>query len=79
MSIAAKYKCCECGEVLDDVDKARYCCHPRVDEVFMCPICQSPHDLEEFALDCCGFDPDGPPPPPSAAELEAAGQLRLVP
>jgi len=36
------------------------------------------HAWPRTGLDCCGYhDPDAPPPPPSAAELEAAGQLRL--
>lgn len=36
-------------------------------------------EIEDEAIDCCGFDPDAPPPPPSTAELEAAGQMRLLP
>lgn len=78
-TLTPKYKCCECGDLHDDLDDARECCVPRVEEVFLCPICQAPHNEEEDAIDCCGFDPDGPPPPPSAAELEAAGQMRLLP
>jgi len=79
MNLKPKYKCCECDETHDYVDDARECCAPRVEEAFLCPICQAPHNEEVDATDCCGFDPDGPPPPPSAVELEAAGQLRLLP
>ena len=72
-----KYECGECGEIHDDEDEARYCCPPSVKEVFVCPLCEIYHKEEADALDCCGFDPDGPPPPPTAEELERAGQQRL--
>lgn len=74
-----KWQCDACSSVHDFEDDAEDCCKPRVIEGYACPICLDFHRREEAALDCCGFDPDAPPPPPSAAELEAAGQLRLLP
>lgn len=76
-----KYQCDECGEIHDDVDDAHDCCQPKVIEGYRCPVCLDFHHKEQTALDCCGFDPDAPqtPPPPTAAELESAGQLRLLP
>lgn len=75
--IAPKWKCPDCGELHDDEYDARECCPPQVWAAFVCPICTEEHRDEIAAIDCCGFDPDAPPPPPSAAELEAAGQMRL--
>ncbi|WP_157662643.1 hypothetical protein [Sulfuriferula sp. AH1] len=76
--IEPKFRCGECHELHDDEDEARFCCVPSVVEVYICPICHTEYDHdEEAAIECCGFDPDGPPPPPTAAELEAAGQERL--
>ncbi|KIO49624.1 hypothetical protein [Nitrosospira sp. NpAV] len=75
--IEPKWKCGECGDLHDDEDEARECCEPSVFEVYVCPTCGEEHSAEAEAIDCCNFDPDGPPPPPSAEELEAAGQMRL--
>lgn len=77
--IEPKWQCSLCDEVHDFEDAAEDCCRPRVIEGYACPICQDLHRTEADALDCCGFDPDAPPAPPSAAELEAAGQQRLLP
>lgn len=51
---------------------------PRVRMVYVCPECGDDYSEEVEALDCCGHDEDAPPHP-STAELEAAGQLRLLP
>lgn len=72
-----RFQCGECLGIYDDIDDAYECCRPEVREVVICPTCESPHADEEEAAACCEFDPDAPPPRPSAAELEAAGQLRL--
>lgn len=42
--------------------------------MFRCNECKEIHADADVALECCGFDPDGPP---SAAELERMGQQRL--
>lgn len=44
-----------------------------------CDECGELHDYEEDALECCGYDPEAPPPPPTTYELEALGQMRLFP
>ncbi len=73
------WKCHECGEIHDDEDSTYECCRPDVSEGYLCPECADFHRSEANALACCEHDPDAPPPPPTAAELEAAGQLRMVP
>lgn len=72
-----KYECPECHLLHGSYDSARECCEPDIGEVWLCPVCGSHNFEEEEAIECCGFDPDGPPPPPTAEELEAAGQTRL--
>lgn len=74
--IKPQYKCSQCGDLHDDENDALECCPKDIWAVYVCPRCDKEHHDEEAAIDCCGFDPDGPPPP-SAAELEAAGQIRL--
>lgn len=75
--IEPKWECDECGDLYESEDDAQECCQPTIREVFVCPICTEHQYNERDAIDCCGFDPDGPPPPPTAEELEHAGQLRL--
>lgn len=72
-----KYVCPECAGLHDDFDEAVECCTPHIDVVYLCPTCHERYSMESNAIECHGFDPDGPPPPPTAAELEAAGQERL--
>jgi hypothetical protein len=76
--LKAKWMCNGCGDIHDDEDSAIECCPPTTLEVYVCPVCGDDHRKEADALDCCGYDEDAPPPPPSAAELEAVGQLRLI-
>lgn len=73
------WKCHECGEIHENEDDAYDCCRPEVSEGYLCPECGEFHRREQNALDCCEHDQDAPPPPPTAAELEAAGQQRLIP
>ena len=73
-----KWKCHECGEIHDYEDAAAECCQPEISKGYECPECGDFHRKEADAIDCCGYDEDAPPPPPTAAELEAAGQLRLL-
>lgn len=81
MKLEPKWKCHECRTIHDDEDSAHECCQPEVSEGYLCPECRVWHETESKALDCCGHteDEDAPPPRPSTAELEAAGQLRLLP
>jgi hypothetical protein len=72
------WQCDRCGDVHDNEDDARECCAPEIIEGYLCPLCRDFHECEEAAFDCCGWDPDMPIPP-TAIELEAAGQMRLIP
>lgn len=76
IEIKKMYRCNECYWLHELEDDALECC-PRIEERYLCPVCNADHPLIGNALDCCGFDPEGPAPLPSAAELEAHGQLRL--
>lgn len=73
------WQCDECCSDYDNEDDARECCPTKVIEGYICPVCKKFHDDAAEAIDCCDWNPDGPPPPLSALELEAAGQLRLIP
>ena len=76
-----KYMCDACGDVHDFEDDAADCCRPKIVLGYQCPVCRDFHPREEAALDCCAdlAINGGVPPMPTAAELEAAGQLRLLP
>ncbi len=73
------YECRECHYLHTEPEEAIECCSPGYKETYACPECRELHDEEADAIKCCSGDPDAPPPPPSPAELEAAGQLRLLP
>lgn len=75
--ILPQWKCNECGDLHITEWRAEQCCPPQVGQVYVCPVCGDEHHTEKDAIACCGFDPGAPPPPPTMAELEAAGQLRL--
>lgn len=72
------WQCDRCGEVHDDEAAAREYCAPAIIDGYTCPLCGTFYTGDAAALDCCGWDPDMPIPP-TAAELEAAGQMRLIP
>lgn len=72
-----KYICGECAGLHDHFSDAQDCCMPSIETVYCCPLCLHQHSKEKEAIECCDFDPDGPPPPPSKKELEMAGQMRL--
>lgn len=76
MVIAPKYKCGNCGDLHEFEAAALDCCVPSVLPVYVCPICEDWHLEERDALLCC--QRDDPALRPSAAELEAAGQMRLA-
>lgn len=78
-ALKTKFRCNDCHELHDTEDDALDCCAPGFEERYICPLCDTDHAMAGDAFACCGFDPDGPPPPPSAAELEAHGQQRLIP
>ena len=75
MKIETRWCCGECGELYEEEDRAVDCCRPPPPyQVYVCPECQDEHRTELQAIGCCATEP-----PPSAAELEAAGQQRLIP
>lgn len=76
--IDPRWECGACGEVHDDEDDARDCCRPGVSEVYLCPVCDCKSNTEDRALDCCaGEAAEAGAGEPTAAELEAQGQMRL--
>lgn len=72
----AVWRCNACRFTHDDEDDARECCQPSITEGYECPVCGEFHAEEAEAIACHDWDPERTIPP-SAAELEAAGQLRL--
>lgn len=72
------WRCGECFTVHDDEDDARDCCPQRIEEGYACPVCGEFHEEEAAAIACHDWDPDRPISP-TVLELEAAGQLRLIP
>ena len=57
---------------------AMYCCQPSITSGYVCPICEAFYTEEDQASDCCKTEPEEPRLP-TAEELEAAGQVRLLP
>ena len=74
-----KWKCDHCDELHDYEEDAVDCCAPTISERWVCPECGDDYRTEAEAIECCEHDDDAPPPPPTAEELEAAGQMRLLP
>jgi hypothetical protein len=72
----------ECLSTHSFEDDARECCLPQVREVFVCQDCFTEHNEQADAEACC-VDGDAVSthrlPIPTTAQLEAMGQLRLVP
>ena len=75
--IQSHWRCEGCSEVFSDEDVARDCCPP--EQVYLCPVCDESYRHEAEARACCPFAPQAPPPGPTPQELEAMGQLRLLP
>lgn len=77
-SVTRKYRC-------DDFeDDAHTCCPPSVSAVFVCQDCGDWHREESEAAACCCDDETAEARrqavlTPTTAQLEALGQLRLVP
>ena len=76
--LESKWRCLNCRMVHDEEFEAEECCPVEIREVWICPTCGDVFNDQAEAIACHDFDPEYVPPP-SAAELEAAGQLRLVP
>lgn len=69
------YRCNECGSVYDEEDEALDCCPPTISTVYACDVCDTVYDTEEQAETCCQDGEYRPKP----SDLEAAGQMRLIP
>lgn len=83
MTIKPLWQCAECGDNHQYEDDAAECCRPpRPFQIYICPHCDaefrhSPHLVEHLS----NHDEEQEgyvPPPPTAAELETAGQKRLA-
>jgi len=75
-----KYRCDACEEIHDDEYCANDCCRPTVSEVYLCPVCAECYLYIANANSYCDDNSDNddtPVSPVSAAEREAAGQMRL--
>lgn len=74
-----KWQCGRCGDLHDDDYDALACC-AHACEVWICTTCGKDHDTRNDALSCADRDVDaGVVVLPTPLELEAAGQLRLLP
>jgi len=87
--VTSRYRRMECGGMYSFKDDARECCPPQVCAVFVCLDCGDWHHEKTEAESCCIDSPDeridspderqAQAPIPSTAQLEAMGQLRLIP
>ena len=57
---------------------AMYCCQPSITSGYVCPTCETFYPEKDEAIACCQAEHEAPPNP-TAQELEAAGQERLLP
>ena len=72
-----KWKCHQCDELHTFEDDALACCRPNVSVGYVCPTCEDWHSIEVAAVACCA-DELANEAQSGAAQLEAAGQLRLA-
>ena len=72
------WQCNKCDTAHEDEYDARDCCSPGITEGYICPTCETFYIEEDAAIACCQVGPEAPPTP-TAQELEAAGQERLLP
>ena len=77
MNPVTKWECGECATLHDTEDDAIDCCPPTAYEVLICPQCETRHIYVQDAEQCCP-EPPAEEPPVTAADLEAAGQGRLL-
>ena len=73
-----KWRCDNCGARHARESDAGYCCRPSITKGYICPTCETFHIEEYAAIACCQAEHEAPPTP-TAQELEAAGQVRLLP
>lgn len=74
-----RWECTACGEEHDSEDEAASCrCHG-VRAFYICPVCDDRFKKEDECRTCIASHDDTPPVGAIAAELESAGQQRLLP
>lgn len=73
------WECTACGGSFDSEDEAAECrCHG-VRAFYICPVCSDIYQKEDECTTCIASHDDSPPVGVTAAEIEAAGQQRLLP
>lgn len=72
------WRCDNCGARHARESDAGYCCRPSITLGYVCPTCEAFYTEEDQASDCCKTEPEEPRMP-TAEELEAAGQGRMIP
>ena len=72
------WRCDECGIRYRRRWEAIDCCEPTVTEGYVCATCETFYNEEDEAIACCALDAPEEQRPPTAEELEAAGQVRLL-
>lgn len=77
MGLESVYQCRGCETVWRHEEDAMVCCSPGIQSGYRCPECDAFHTMESEADNCCAADDT--PPIITPAELEAAGQLRILP
>ena len=70
--------CNNCNTRCKSEFDALYCCQPSITSGYICPTCKTLYIEEDQAIACCQVEPEDSPTP-TAQELEAAGQERLLP
>ena len=80
MNPMTRWECGECATLHEDAIEAERCCPPTVYEVWLCASCETRHNYPADAEQCCSEQPASAEDAPlvTAAELEAAGQGRLL-
>ena len=88
MIAITRWECLACGAKYDNAHQASDCSCHGIRPVYYCPLCNDyfyiEHEVRDCIRDCVdrrdGVDgPDSFEPSPTAAELESAGQARLLP
>lgn len=77
MKPTTRWECTACGEDHDTEEEAEDCSCHGVRAFYICPICKDNFCGEDEAKTCIASHDDEPAC--TAAELEAAGQQRLIP
>lgn len=72
-----RYGCSRCDELYEREWDAEECCQPEVYAGYICSVCEKWHEKQEEAVACCPPDNPDALDVPTAAELEAAGQVPL--